>query len=142
MKNESLDNVLRDADLKITTTRLSLLEVFFDHECALSYHDLEEKTNQTLDKVTVYRALKIFEEKGIIHQVMDNSGSVKYALCSNDCDSHNHHDHHLHFKCLECENTFCIDHVEITLPDLPKGYVVKDYDLLVKGVCANCSIKL
>lgn len=141
MKNEALHNVLREADLKVTSTRMTLLKIFFDHDCALSYHDLEEKTNQSLDKVTVYRALKSFEEKGIVHQVLDYSGSVKYALCSTDCDSDHHHDQHLHFKCVQCDNTYCIDEVTISIPDLPKGYMVQNYDLLVKGICANCSLK-
>ena len=87
--------------------------------------------------MTLYRTLASFEEKGIIHKILDDSGTVKYALCSS-CDSQHHHDEHVHFQCSVCKNTFCLEHTSFQKPTLPEGFQFESMQLLVSGICPAC----
>ena len=76
-----IKEILKGHNLKFTENRKVILEQFISADYALSYKDIDAMISQKLDKVTVYRTLKSFEENGIIHEVVDGSSQVKYALC-------------------------------------------------------------
>ena len=131
--------LLTNHQLRKTQFRERVLDIFLRYDRALSQKDLEEQLHES-DRITLYRTLKTFEEKGIIHRVADDSDSIRYALCNEaHCHhDHKHADHHVHFKCERCGNTFCLDHVEVPHVNLPKGYTANDFQFLVIGVCKNC----
>ncbi|MTI23130.1 transcriptional repressor [Fulvivirga sp. RKSG066] len=132
-----LPNTLRKFQLKSTPCRTEVLQLFFDNDHALSNAFIEKNISSSFDRVTVYRTLKSFEEKGLIHKVLDDNGITKYALCQ-DCSTHHHHHEHVHFKCETCGQTTCIESVDIPEVKLPKGYKVKERNLLIQGVCEQC----
>jgi len=133
-----IKNTLAKADLRVTGTRVKILELFSEKEFAFSENMLEEKLSQECDRVTIYRTLKTFMEKGILHRVLDENNIVKYALCGDQCaeDTHNHE--HAHFKCEQCGHTLCLDNVPIQPVDLPKGYQQRESNLLIIGICGKC----
>jgi Fur family ferric uptake transcriptional regulator len=132
------DRLLKDFRLRSTPSRQEILHLFLRKEYALSHGDIEKEINNALDRVTVYRTLKTFLDKGLIHKVLDDEGSLKYALCNEACTTTGHHHNHVHFKCTHCGQTNCLN-VEIPPVKLPKGYKVKELNILVQGVCENCS---
>ena len=101
--NFQLEDLLEKHHLKKTSSRLRVLSMLASKQVATSQPDLESVMND-IDRVTLYRILSAFEEKGIIHKVFDLNGTANYALCSADCDEHDHHDEHLHFNCIVCNN--------------------------------------
>lgn len=133
----AVENMLKQKKVRQTQTRAALLKVFFDNRFALSYNDLNKLTKGIFDKVTIYRTLATFEKKGVIHQVMDTQGIVKYSLCHADCADH-HNDNHIHFKCTECDKTFCIENIQIPDFQLPNGYRAHNAEVLMTGICSNC----
>ncbi len=133
------EKILKDRGLRITKPRMSILEQFISHPNALSHNDIEEKILD-IDRITLYRTLKSFEEKGVIHKAIDGTDKPKYALCESSCSEHAHnHDSHLHFRCDNCENTFCIEGVPIPAIPIPAGYQVNGTDVVLNGICINCS---
>lgn len=131
--------ILKKHGLKFTENRKVILDQFISANYALSYNDIETLIKKKIDKVTVYRTLKSFEENGIVHQVVDGSNKIKYALCnSGSCSSNHHHDTHIHFKCIDCNKTYCLD--GITPPELilPKGYSIAKQNVFIQGRCQNC----
>lgn len=131
--------LLKDYDLRNTDCRSAILNIFLNKNFALSHSDLENKLSDSYDRVTVYRTLKTFLDKGIIHKVLDDTGSAKYALCKDNC-SHEHHNHeHIHFKCMKCGLTNCIDEVEVPAIKLPQGYKFIEANFLVQGICKKCN---
>ena len=108
-----------------------------DSHHALTNADIELKIEE-VDRITLYRTLKAFEEKGIIHKVIDSSNITKYALCVDQCDEDHHHDHHVHFHCDECGNTFCLEGVEVPKIALPEGYKMHNKSMLINGKCLSC----
>jgi Fur family transcriptional regulator, ferric uptake regulator len=137
---EAISNrLLKDFRLRTTQTRQEILHLFLRSDYALSHGDIEKEVESSLDRVTVYRTLKTFLDKGLIHKVLDDEGSLKYALCNEACSVAGHHHNHVHFKCTECGQTNCLPNVEIPSVKLPKGYKPKEINLLIQGVCEACS---
>jgi Fur family ferric uptake transcriptional regulator len=130
--------ILKDYDLRTTTSRSAILRLFLKNSFALSYSDIEGEIAATFDRVTVYRTLKTFLDKGVIHKVLDDEGSLKYALCSEPCSTLEHHHEHVHFKCIKCGHTSCLEEVTIPEVNLPKGFVIAEVNLLIQGTCNRC----
>ena len=129
--------VLKDFKLRSTPIRQEILQLFLQRNYALSHADIEHEIENALDRVTVYRTLKTFLDRGLIHKVLDDSGGVKYALCDDACNSAGHHHDHVHFKCKQCGQTYCLN-VSVPAIELPKGYREHEVNLLIQGVCKNC----
>ena len=130
--------ILKDYDLRTTTSRSAILRLFIRNSFALSYSYIEQEISATFDRVTVYRTLKTFLDKGVIHKVLDDEGSLKYALCKEHCTTAEHHHEHVHFKCTHCEQTTCLDDMKIPGMTLPSGYKATELNLLIQGICPKC----
>ena len=96
MKNT--DYKLINKNLKPTAMRELVLDALIEQRVAVSLSDLEKMFDK-VDKTTLYRTLKTFEENKLIHSIDDGTGSVKYALCAENCQC-NPHDLHVHFFVL------------------------------------------
>ena len=130
--------ILRESNLRLTTSTSSILGLFLNNPHALSYADIEKEVGSSFDRVTVYRTLKSFLDKGIIHKIPDDKGGPKYGLCSEYCSEASHQHDHVHFKCSKCGQTSCLDEVNIPEIDLPNGYLGTEVNLLIQGLCDNC----
>ncbi|HKK79564.1 MAG TPA: transcriptional repressor [Phaeodactylibacter sp.] len=132
---------LKAHKLRNTAIRKEVLELFMQSEGkALSNQDLEEQLDSP-DRITLYRTLKAFEDRGLIHLAVDRGGISKYALCSDDCDAHAHHDSHAHFHCQSCGKTICLEGEIIIKAQPPAGYRVRQEKLVLEGECADCAHK-
>ncbi|MFZ2906940.1 MAG: transcriptional repressor [Cyclobacteriaceae bacterium] len=129
--------ILKNFKLRSTPSREAILLAFLQKDFALSHGDVERVVPESCDRVTVYRTLKTFLERGLIHKVLDDEGSLKYALCNEACTTAHHHHDHVHFKCMKCGQTNCLQ-VEVPMVKLPKGYRMKEVNLLIQGVCEQC----
>lgn len=135
--NKKNFDILNDKNVKPTAVRELVLKVFLENSYALSSSDIEEKLPWG-DRVTLFRTLKTFEQKGVIHQINDGSSSVKYALCSDNCEATEHFDIHPHFHCDKCGKTICLEKQELSIPNIPNDIIVNDYSLILNGLCADC----
>lgn len=138
--NTFAKDTLRLHDLRHTGCREAILDILHNRDAALSHGDLENGLQENYDRVTVYRTLKTFVDKGIIHKVLDEEG-LRYALCKEVCHDHDHHHHHdhVHFKCQTCGKTTCLDDIHIPSFKLPQGFIPQEMNLLIQGKCAICN---
>lgn len=130
---------LKIFDLRHTNGREEVLNLFLEADHALSHGDIEMGLGPDHDRVTIYRTLRTFLDKGILHKVLDDGGNPKYALCRETCAQGHHHHDHVHFKCADCGQTTCLDQVHIPSVALPEGYSRKEMNLLIQGVCSECN---
>jgi Fur family ferric uptake transcriptional regulator len=137
--DQKVIQILEGSELRKTNIRKEVLQLFIEQKGkALSSREIEESLDHP-DRITLYRTLKTFEQSGVIHQAVDGSGTAKYALCSEDCDLHEHHDEHAHFHCLKCGKTVCLPgHFESQI-NLPEGYKVEHTHLVLEGECKECN---
>jgi Fur family transcriptional regulator, ferric uptake regulator len=138
MKNDIAD-ILKRNQLSVTESRRKILELFRNNQGALAHADIEKKTGEHFDRVTIYRTLQTFVEKGIVHTIPTADNSVLYALCKEECSAGDHHDNHVHFICDDCGTTYCLENITIPALNLPKGFVVKRTDVVASGICDRCA---
>jgi len=139
MNEKKAEELLKKNQLSITGGRRKILELFLQHDGALSHGDIEKKAGEKFDRVTVYRTLQAFLEKGLIHSIPTSDNSIRYALCKDDCSGGQHRDDHVHFICNTCGNTVCLEDVTVPAIKLPRGYVTEQVEMLVSGVCKSCN---
>lgn len=130
---------LKNHDLRKTPCQMAILESFLDAQTALSHQNIEQLVGDEFDRVTIYRTLTSFEEKGILHKVPDMTGQAKYALCESNCNQHQHKINHVHFKCQKCENVYCLSQIQLPDLNMPEGYKVKEAEFLLSGTCDKCN---
>ena len=136
--SKELENILIARRISPTAMRLLVLEFLLKQTSAISLPDLE-KEFQYSDRVTLYRTLKTFEKKGLIHNIKDGSEAVKYALCESDCKDGVHYDMHLHFYCTKCKELFCLPNSKLPDVGLPKNFQLSEISLVARGLCDKCS---
>ncbi len=135
--NEELEARLNKSDIKPTAMRLLVLQYLMEHKKSVSLNALEAAFYKA-DKSTLFRTLKTFEERKLIHSIDDGTGSVKYALCLETCECALN-DQHFHFHCNKCGETFCLTNQSIPPVDLPLNFKLQQANLVLKGICANCN---
>lgn len=136
--NIEVTSLLSSKNIQITAIRIIVLQFFLGNNKAISLHDLEEKFHFS-DRTTLYRTLKTFTKKGLIHQINDGTSSAKYALCNTTCNSHKHTDIHPHFYCEKCKETTCINSISVPTIQLSKTFKVNSTELIIKGICNVCN---
>jgi Fe2+/Zn2+ uptake regulation proteins len=132
-----IEKILNQKAVRITPMRQLLLEYLLQEKKSCGLTELETKFPKA-ERTTIYRTLKTFEEKGIVHSINNELGEVKYALCKEHCTSIDHIDYHPHFQCEECKQLTCMDNLVIPIMELPKGYLSKEITMMIKGICPDC----
>lgn len=133
-----LNDILHRRQLSSTESRRKILSLFLNTPDALTHGDIEKEVGDKYDRVTIYRTLQTFTEKGIVHTIPTADNAVLYALCK-ECEEGHHHDDHVHFICTACEKTICLDDVVSPKIDLPEGYASENVQVVIQGVCKDCS---
>jgi Fur family ferric uptake transcriptional regulator len=134
---EELEIKLRKKNIRPTAMRLLVIETLSRQESAISLSDLE-KSFEKSDRITLYRTLKTFQEKGLVHSIDDGTGAPKYALCEEGCECDIERDLHVHFHCRICTETFCLPNYPIPDIKLPEKFRPEEASLVVKGTCGKC----
>ena len=137
MQNQEIENKLRTQDVKPTAMRILVLRTLLNSRSAMSLSDIEQQFDQA-DRTTLYRTLKTFESKKIIHKIDDGTNAPKFAVCVEGCEC-NPEDLHIHFHCTNCEETYCLNNISIPIIELPNQFTLNQINMVVKGLCDDCS---
>ena len=133
------EQTLAHAGVRVTAVRLMIWQqVRHRLQGVFSLADLEELL-PTVDRSTLFRALAVFNDAHLLHNVDDGSGSQKYCVCHHDdtrlCQGH------VHLTCRLCHRTFCLTDTVIPRVPLPTGFVPEETEYVVKGICSVCAAK-
>ena len=101
---ETIEQVLESKNIRVTAMRMLIYKFLAEKEIAVTLSDIENAFEKA-DRTTLYRTIKTFEEKDIVHQIDDGTGITKYALCEKGCNCDIKTDLHLHFHCNNCNET-------------------------------------
>jgi len=135
---KEIEKLLVEKKVRPTAMRILIYKYMAEKEVAVALTDIENVFAKA-DRTTLYRTLKTFEEKGVVHQIDDGTGIQKYALCEPGCNCELEQDLHLHFHCSNCNETVCLTAHKIPHISLPDGFVAEDANLVLKGICEKCS---
>ncbi|MFA8450749.1 MAG: Fur family transcriptional regulator [Bacteroidales bacterium] len=140
MSESHVEKFFKSKKLRLTAMRLLIFKSLLRRSNAFALTDVENEL-ELIDRTTLYRTIKKFEEKGIVHQIDDGTGIIKYALCKEGCTCDLENDLHLHFHCVKCGETTCLTDYRIPKISIPEGFVAENVNLVVKGVCNKCNQK-
>ena len=130
------EELLKNKQIRVTDFRLAVLNVFLQSENAVSTETIENALG-TYDRITLYRTLKTFINKGLIHEIILPGESKKMALCGTGCSSKDHNHQHMHFHCNDCDEVFCLplsDNHNIA----PQDFKVDFFEVIANGTCKSC----
>lgn len=111
------EDCLRNADLRATHARVSVLAAMLGASRALSHQEIQEALSD-MDRVTLYRALDSLTAAGLSHKIAGDdrvyrySASIEHGAAArrDSAATHGQHQHqHSHFKCTRCAKVFCLD---------------------------------
>ncbi len=157
MDQRIIENLFNEYQLRVTNCRTDIMLFFLEADFALSAKALENNFPQ-YDRVTIYRTLNSFIEKGILHPIPSDGGAALYGLSDSirkgaeqmgqatmlsdveEVIPQTHiHDEHIHFSCHACGKTLCLPEQTIPKVNLPPGYQIKEVEMVVKGYCKSCT---
>lgn len=133
---KTIEMILKDSGITVTPVRILVYRRLQTSEGPMSLSDLETDL-ESVDKSTISRTLAVFKDKHLIHSFNDGSGSVKYEIC-NSGDLERDNDRHVHFRCNECGATYCLQELKVPEVSLPEGFIGKEINYVVTGICARC----
>lgn len=131
--------LLKEHKLNQTKIREDILEAFLSRQQPLSATELKDLLNCDCDRVTLYRNLKIFTDKGLLHQIFVTNQESRYVLHEGPSPEEDNYHDHIHFKCIQCEHFQCLTDQKILIENLPDGFKMTDANFVVFGICRDCN---
>ena len=130
--------ILQKAGISKTSQRLAVLDILFKATTPLSVNDIRQalETKANIDKVTVYRILSLFRQRGIIREISSAGGANYFEMATLENPLHPH------FSCRNCGAFTCLAPLSFTqAPELilPKDdYSIDHIEINISGLCACC----
>lgn len=134
----STEQYLDSHGIRPTAVRILVWDCVSAQSETFSLADMEHLMSH-MDRSSIFRALRLFAEHHLLHTIDDGTGQQKYCVCR--C-KHSSHINHVHFTCLKCGKTYCLEDYTIPIVPLPEGFMMEDAEYIIKGVCERCSNKI
>jgi Fur family ferric uptake transcriptional regulator len=133
-------DALRDDGYRNGTARRAVVELLGRQDCCLTAQQIFDELRAEGRRVgiaSVYRVLELLTEKGHLQRVELGEGTARYE------PAHAGGEHHHHLVCADCGKVeaFEDDELErvIHLVERRTGYSVAGHDVVLHGVCGDCS---
>ena len=131
---EQAAEILRNAKLRVTSCRTSLLNLLLHAKEPLTQKELMASLEeQGFNRVTIYRALQTFLDAFIVHRIVIEDRTWRFAI--SHCGHRGHC--HPHFTCRRCGRIRCLDGVAIPAVDL-EGHRIESQAMYLWGLCPAC----
>ena len=126
--------ILRNAKLRVTSCRTSLLELLLHAKEPLTQKALMQNLEERgFNRVTIYRALQTFLDAFIVHRIVTEDRTWRFAITR--CGHRGHC--HPHFTCRECGRIRCLDGVAIPALSLER-HRIEARAMYLWGLCPAC----
>jgi Fur family ferric uptake transcriptional regulator len=130
--------VLKQHEVKKTPARMAMINILNANQFPMSEGEMKVQMSDLYDRVTFYRNVQTLTAVGILHKIVADTTTVRYAL--NRCEQgHQHTAEHAHFFCETCKAVVCLNQLKVPAYDLPNGYKFVDCDVIIKGTCQKCN---
>lgn len=140
---KDLRGKLSEGGYKMTPQRKEILRIFVEHSdkhhmSAEDVYGILREQDSEIGLATVYRALDLLSELGILVQVDFGDGCARYELNTADPKIHHHH----HLICLKCKQVieFEEDLLEMLEAYIEKksGFKILNHEVKFFGYCRDC----
>lgn len=134
------EDELKAKGIAPTVIRSLVYGMVSKYKVAFSINELEDML-VTVDRSSIFRALSVFVEHGLLHVIDDGNGHRKYCFCGDGESKTCHECRHIHFTCRKCGHTYCLEMNEPPALNLPSRFKVEQMQFLAMGVCPDCNEK-
>jgi Fur family ferric uptake transcriptional regulator len=130
---------LREAGLRATTARVGVMRVLIEAGAPLSHSEVYERlSDQSVDRVTVYRNLVDLAEAGLLRRsdVGDHVWRFEWTAPAAS-EPHGHP----HFVCSDCGAVECLPLSSVALRGVrgtPRSLKQRHVEIHVRGLCDAC----
>lgn len=124
-------DILQQHKLKKTSPRLAIIEALQSADAPLAEAEISKQMGSHYDRTTFYRSMQTLTDAGVIHRIVVDRLTVKYAL--------RHLPDHAHFYCNNCRKLICLEDVQPGPYNLPVGFQTSEAEVIIKGLCNNCN---
>lgn len=134
---------LRAKESKLTARRELILKVLLEnqgkHLSAEEVYNLVKREAADVGLATVYRALELFQEFGLIRAIDFGDGRKRYEFGVEEGKDHHHH----HLICTKCGSIIEVN--EDLLEELENrvnkkhNFTITDHQLKIFGICSECA---
>lgn len=131
----NVEHLMAEHGVKVTANRLLIARALEQAGCPLSMMELEERL-ESIDKSNVFRTLVAFKDAHLVHVL--EGDPVRYELCHSHHEDHDD-DLHVHFYCVKCHKTYCLEEIPVPPVQAPEGYQVQEESYLLRGICPQCA---
>ena len=143
---EDLRGKLSAGGYKTTPQREEILKIFVEHSewhhmSAEDVYNILRRKDSDIGLATVYRALDLLSELGILMRMDFGDGCARYELNTTDPKVHHHH----HLICLKCKKVIefeedLLDELEANIAD-KSGLQILNHEVKFFGYCSDCRAK-
>ena len=129
---------LQNAGISKTSQRQAVLDILLKATTPLSVNTIRQslETNANIDKVTIYRILSLFRQRGIIREIASAGGANYFEMATLENPLHPH------FSCRNCGAFTCLAPLPFTQAQeliLSKDdYSIDHIEINISGLCAGC----
>ena len=140
---KDLRGKLSERGYKMTPQRKEILQIFVEHS---DYHHMSaedvygilQRRESEIGLATVYRALDLLSELGILVKIDFGDGCARYELNTADPNIHHHH----HLICIKCKKVIefeedLLDDLEANIAD-KSGFRILNHEVKFFGYCSDC----
>ena len=131
-----IKKLLKTRNLRATELRVALLEIISNLGRAVSYKEIQNSLIK-FDRITLYRTLNSFIERGILHKIILEDNKNFYALCNLECTTDKHQHQHIHFQCNQCKEVSCLESKEPIELGI-SSHLVDEIEIMASGICQDC----
>ena len=138
MAESRVKETLQQVGIAGTPQRLEVLQVLQNAGRPLSVNLIRGRLEETMhiNKVTVYRIISLFRQKGIIRDVSGAGGAAYLEMATSD------HPVHPHFNCKVCGMLNCLAPLTFSqarqLTASRGSYRVDHIEINISGLCDGC----
>lgn len=129
-----MEELLLKHGIKPTAVRVLVCQMALKQTNTFTLSDMENWLPYA-DKSSIFRALRLFTEHHLLHSTDDGTGLQKYCVCR--CQDEHHHGH-VHFTCIKCGKTYCLEDMNIPHVEMPEGFDTHEVEYVAKGLCPKC----
>lgn len=129
--------LLKKANLRQTLPRLAILQALIKATGPITQEQIAETLSDSApNKVTIYRTLECFIERGIVHKAFMKDRTAFFELGHNCSEKQCHP----HFTCTKCHQTHCLTNVKMPMAKIAdKGFNIQHQKVELDGLCPKCS---
>jgi Fur family transcriptional regulator, ferric uptake regulator len=132
--------VLRGAGFKPGAARTAVIDVLEAQSCCLPptrIYELVRAERPGVGIASVYRALDVLTELGLVHRLELGGSSAQYEPAARSGD------HHHHLVCGDCGKVeaFSDDRLEVVIETVSQtaAFRIDDHDVVLRGRCDGCA---